>query len=66
MIYTVGMKRAYFLLSDKEIMIAIRTSGICQKINEHKRQAHYPGSIEDPQLSTSYQSAVLGLETFHS
>lgn len=60
MFYTVGRERGYFRLSDEEITLAIRTSRIFEKIGGRWRQVHHHGSIEDPQLLTRYQAAVLG------
>jgi ketosteroid isomerase-like protein len=60
MFYAVGRERGYFRLGDEEIALAIRTSRIFQKISGRWRQVHHHGSIEDPQLLATYQSAVPG------
>lgn len=60
MFYAVGRERGYFRLGGKEITLAIRTSRIFQKTDGRWRQVHHHGSIEDPQLLGTYQSAVLG------
>ena len=59
MFYAVGRERGYFRLGGEEIMLAIRTSRIFQKIDGFWRQVHHHGSIENPQLLARYQSAVL-------
>ncbi len=59
MFYAVGRERGYFRLSGEEITLAIRTSRIFKKIGGHWKQVHHHGSIEDPQLLTRYQAAVL-------
>jgi hypothetical protein len=58
--YAVGRERGYFRLGDIEITLAIRTSRIFRKIDSVWKQVHHHGSIEDPNLLGSYQSAVLG------
>lgn len=63
MFYAVGRERGYFRLGDDEITLAIRTSRIFRKIDNRWRQVHHHGSIEDPQLLSRYQSAVLGKRT---
>ncbi len=60
MFYAVGRERGYFRLADEEITLAIRTSRVFQKLGGRWRQVHHHGSIEDPQLLTKYQSAVMG------
>jgi len=60
MFYAVGRERGYFRLGDDEITLAIRTSRIFRKIDNRWRQVHHHGSIEDPQLLSRYQTAVLG------
>lgn len=60
MFYAVGRERGYFRLGDEEITLAIRTSRIFQKVDGRWRQVHHHGSIEDPQLLATYQSAVVG------
>ena len=60
MFYAVGRERGYFRLGGEEITLAIRTSRIFQKICGYWKQVHHHGSIEDPQLLSKYQSAVLG------
>jgi|CXWL01.1.fsa_nt_gi ketosteroid isomerase-like protein len=60
MFYTAGRERGYFRLDSEEITLAIRTSRIYQKIEGIWKQVHHHGSIEDPQLLDSYQSAVMG------
>lgn len=63
MFYTVGRERGYFRLGGEEITIAIRTSRIFKKINGRWKQTHHHGSIDDPELLTRYQVAVLGKQT---
>jgi phage gp16-like protein len=60
MFYAVGRERGYFRLGEEEINLAIRTSRIFKKINDSWKQFHHHGSIEDPQLLSKYQAAVLG------
>ena len=59
MFYAVGRERGYFRLSGEEIILAIRTSRIFQKIDGRWKQVHHHGSIEDPQLLGRYQLAVM-------
>jgi len=56
--YTVGRERGYFRLDGDEIALAIRTSRIYRKIAGHWKQVHHHGSIEDPQLLSTYQTTV--------
>lgn len=58
--FTVGRERGYFRLGGEEIRLAIRTSRIFQRIDGRWKQVHHHGSIEDPQLLSKYQSAVMG------
>lgn len=60
MFYAVGRERGYFRLGSEEITLAIRTSRIFQKMSGRWRQVHHHGSIEDSQLLSRYQAAVLG------
>ena len=60
MFYAVGRERGYFRLGGEGIMLAIRTSRIFWKVDGRWKQVHHHGSIEDPQMLTRYQSAVLG------
>ena len=59
----VGRERGYFRLGGDEITLAIRTSRIFRKIGGRWRQVHHHGSIEDSQLLSKYQAAVLGKES---
>jgi len=58
MFYAVGRERGYFRLDGDEITLAIRTSRIFQKFDHLWKQVHHHGSIDDPLLLASYQSAV--------
>jgi hypothetical protein len=60
MFYAVGRERGYLRLRGEEIILAIRTSRIFQKIDGCWKQVHHHGSIENAQLLGEYQSAVLG------
>ncbi|MDY0402255.1 nuclear transport factor 2 family protein [Sulfurovum sp.] len=60
MFYAVGRERGYFRLGGEEITLAIRTSRIFRKIDDHWKQVHHHGSIEDPKILAKYQSAVMG------
>jgi ketosteroid isomerase-like protein len=58
--YAVGRERGYFRKGDTELALAIRTSRIFKKLEGRWKQVHHHGSIEDPELLSRYQSAVLG------
>ncbi|QID17366.1 nuclear transport factor 2 family protein [Nitrogeniibacter mangrovi] len=60
MFYAVGRERGFFRLGGEDVTLAIRTSRIFQKIDGRWKQVHHHGSIDDPQLLSRYQSAVLG------
>ena len=60
MFYAVGRERGYFRLGNEEVKLAIRTSRIFQKLEDKWRQVHHHGSIDEPKLLETYQSAVLG------
>jgi ketosteroid isomerase-like protein len=60
MFFAVGRERGYFRLGGEEITLAIRTSRIYQRIDARWKQVHHHGSIEDPQLLSKYQLAVMG------
>ena len=55
----VGRERGYFEIADKKIELAIRTSRVYQKQEGVWRQLHHHGSIEQPDLLKTYQTAVL-------
>ena len=65
MFYAVGRERGYFRLGGEEITLAIRTSRIFRKIDARWQQVYHHGSIEDPQLLSKYQAAVLGKPSSH-
>ncbi len=56
----VGRERGHFRVADTEIPLAIRTSRIYQRINGQWKQLHHHGSMDDPALLQTYQTAVLG------
>jgi len=58
--YAVGRERGFYQLGEKRVDLAIRTSRIFRKAVNNWRQTHHHGSIEDAQLLTTYQSAVMG------
>ncbi|WP_224981598.1 YybH family protein [Geomonas agri] len=58
--YVVGRERGTFKTGDIVLEMRIRTSRIFRLINGQWRQVHHHGSIEEPELLTSYQQAVLG------
>jgi ketosteroid isomerase-like protein len=58
--YAVGRERGHFRKGDTELALAIRTSRIFKKLEGRWKQVHHHGSIEDPELLSRYQSAVLG------
>lgn len=60
MFYAVGRERGYFRIGSNEVQLAIRTTRIFQKMEGCWKQVHHHGSIDDPGLLSSYQSAVLG------
>ena len=59
MFCAVGKERGYFKRGDIEIDLAIRTSRTYILIDGHWRQLHHHGSIDNPELLASYQTAVL-------
>ena len=59
MFYTVGRERGYFFAGESEVKLSIRTTRIFRKYNDHWKQVHHHGSIDDPQLLQQYQSAIL-------
>lgn len=63
MYYAVGRERGYFRLNGEEISLAIRTSRIFQKADGLWKQIHHHGSIEDAELLSKYQCAVMGKKT---
>ncbi len=63
MFYAVGRERGYFRLNGKEITLAIRTSRIFEKVDGLWKQVHHHGSIEDAELLSKYQGAVMGQKT---
>jgi len=58
--YAVGRERGEFRDTETVINLAIRTTRIYKLIDGHWRQVHHHGSIDDPELLASYQSAVKG------
>ncbi len=60
MFYAVGRERGHFRVQSLDLPLAIRTSRIFSKVNGSWRQVHHHGSIDDPQLLSQYQAAVLG------
>ncbi len=60
MFCAVGRERGHFRVADTEIPLAIRTSRIYQRINGQWKQLHHHGSMDDPALLQTYQTAVLG------
>ncbi|MEW6585216.1 MAG: nuclear transport factor 2 family protein [Nitrospirota bacterium] len=57
--YAAGRERGYFRTTGEEIRLLIRTSRIFRKLEGRWRQVHHHGSIDDPQLLSRYQAAVL-------
>lgn len=60
MFYVVGRERGEFRIGGTVIALAIRTSRIYKRIGNARGQARHHGSMEDPQLLNTYQSAVRG------
>lgn len=58
--YAVGRERGFFQQSETRVDLAIRTSRIFRKVGPHWKQTHHHGSIEDPELLATYQTAVMG------
>lgn len=55
-----GRERGVFEKGDEKFDLAIRTSRIYRKVHGRWKQIHHHGSIEDAELLTRYQRAVLG------
>ncbi|MCK4675213.1 MAG: nuclear transport factor 2 family protein, partial [Gammaproteobacteria bacterium] len=55
----VGRERGYFEIAQQQLELAIRTSRIYHKQDGLWRQLHHHGSIEQPDLLKSYQTAVV-------
>lgn len=60
MFYAVGRERGEFRIGEMIVKLTIRTSRIYKLIDGQWRQVHHHGSIDDPELLASYQSAVRG------
>jgi ketosteroid isomerase-like protein len=59
--YVVGRERGELDVSGQPMNLAIRTSRIFQKDADARwRQVHHHGSIDDPQMLSAYQEAILG------
>lgn len=56
--YAVGRERGFFESKGQRIELAIRTSRIFQKTEQHWKQVHHHGSIENPSLLETYQNLV--------
>jgi len=55
----VGKERGYFEKNEVKLALAIRTSRIYRQQNGNWLQLHHHGSMDDPALLKTYQSAVL-------
>lgn len=55
----IGRERGFLRSSTEKLDLAIRTSRVFQKTGRGWRQVHHHGSIENPELLSAYQKAVL-------
>ncbi len=55
----VGRERGYFEMAGQKLTLAIRTSRVYRKQDGLWLQLHHHGSIEQPDLLKSYQTAVV-------
>jgi hypothetical protein len=60
MFCVVGKERGHFIHREIKIDLAVRTTRIYQFYNNRWLQFHHHGSIDNPELLLSYQTAVLG------
>ncbi|TAL76662.1 MAG: DUF4440 domain-containing protein [Beijerinckiaceae bacterium] len=59
--YVVGRERGELDVSGQPMQLAIRTSRIFRRDQDGRwSQVHHHGSIDDPQMLTAYQTAILG------
>ena len=56
--YAIGRERGSFEVGEQKIELAIRTSRIYQKMEGRWQQVHHHGSIESPELLSTYQKLV--------
>lgn len=56
--YAVGRERGRFESPAAEFAISFRTTRIFRYLNQHWRQVHHHGSIDDPALLDRYQSTL--------
>ena len=60
MFCAVGRERGYVQNQGERIELAIRTSRIYRKEQDHWKQLHHHGSIDTPALLACYQASVRG------
>lgn len=59
--YVVGRERGELDLNGRPMRLAIRTTRVFRRdANREWRQVHHHGSIDEPQMLTDYQHAILG------
>jgi hypothetical protein len=59
--YAVGRERGEFRFGETVVKLIIRTTRLFRLLNGKWRQVHHHGSIDDPNLLASYQTAVKAL-----
>jgi ketosteroid isomerase-like protein len=57
--YAVGRERGTLQVGEEQVVLAIRTSRVFQRVGETWKQVHHHGSIDVPGLLKRYQSAIL-------
>lgn len=56
----IGRERGRLMTSrGTELKLAIRTTRVFRKVNDRWKQVHHHGSIDDPEMLSRYQQAVL-------
>lgn len=56
--YAVGRERGTLVNGDTQLLLAIRTSRVFQRIDGAWKQVHHHGSFDNPELLAAYREAV--------
>jgi hypothetical protein len=56
--YAVGRERGTLQVGAEQVVLAIRTTRVFQRVGDTWKQVHHHGSIDDPELLKRYQAVL--------